>query len=314
VLIIALEATTGQILFGGIDTEKYMGTLTSLKIYPDARSRSSEITSFVVAFTSLTASSSSGTDTFTSNGFAQAATLDSGTTLTVLPDDLAALVFQEVGARIDKNLGVVVPCTLAQVTGTLNFGFAGDNGPVIKVPISEMVLPLVDINGKSPTYTNGQTVCSFGIEPAQGRPVLFGDTFLRSAYVVYDLSNNRIGIAQTNFNATKSNIVPFASLGAPIPSATTAQTTLAVTQTATGAVRPTSGVAATGTAVPAAEGPASTLSAAGGFIATGTSATTGATTKNVAGRGPEPFSWQSTIILGASMGLMLVGGGVFTWL
>ena len=35
---------------------------------------------------------------------------------------------------------------------------------------------------------------------------MLGDTFLRSAYVVYDLDNNQISIAPTNFNATSSNI------------------------------------------------------------------------------------------------------------
>lgn len=308
-----INATTGEILFGGIDTDKYEGDLTSLKIYPDSRSSDGEITSFIVAFTSLSATSRTGTDSFTPSGYAEAAILDSGTTLTLLPDDLAEIVFEELGASIDRTLGVVVPCALANVQGTLNFGFGGDGGPVIKVPIAEMVLPLVDSRGNTPKYTNGQSACSLGIEPANGRPVLFGDTFLRSAYVVYDLNNNRIGIAQTNFDSTKSNIIPFASLGAPIPSATTAQTSLAVTQTATGDLKVTAGVTASGTAVPTApnNGAASTLSAAGGFLApSGTSATSGATTKNVAGRGPEPFSWEAVVILSVSMGMMLVGGGV----
>jgi hypothetical protein len=37
--------------------------------------------------------------------------------------------------------------------------------------------------------------------------LLFGDTFLRSAYVVYDIDNRQIGIAQTIFNVTSSNLI-----------------------------------------------------------------------------------------------------------
>jgi hypothetical protein len=37
--------------------------------------------------------------------------------------------------------------------------------------------------------------------------VVLGDTFLRSAYVVYDLQNHEISLAATNFNATSSNIL-----------------------------------------------------------------------------------------------------------
>ena len=105
-----------------------------------------------------------------------------------------------------------------------------------------------DENGDVPHFQNGEAACALGIDAAQGRPVLFGDTFLRSAYVVYDLVNNRIGIAQSNFNAGSSNIVAFASSGAPIPSATTAQAGISVTQTATGNPRGTLDATGAGTA------------------------------------------------------------------
>jgi hypothetical protein len=315
VLRTSLDAATGQILFGGIDTSKYDGTLSSLEIYPD-QSGSNQITSFTVAFTSLQVSSSTGTDNLTPSNYAEAAILDSGTTLTLLPDDLAAVVFEELGATNDRTYGPVLPCAVGSATGSLSFGFGGSGGPVIKVPISEMVLPLYDSAGNVPHFSNGEAACSLGIDAAAGRPVLFGDTFLRSAYVVYDLVNNRIGIAQSNFNAGSSNIVAFASSGAPIPSATTAKDGVSVTQTATGNIRGTLGATGAGTAAPTAQGsvPAS-LSAAGGFAsATATSGSTASTSKSAAGAGPGPLAWDALVVLGASLSMMLVGGGVFAWL
>jgi hypothetical protein len=50
--------------------------------------------------------------------------------------------------------------------------------------------------------------------------MLLGDFFLRSAYVVYDLTNNRIGIAQSNLNSTTSNIVEVPAGAASIPQST----------------------------------------------------------------------------------------------
>jgi hypothetical protein len=57
------EASTGSVLFGGIDTKKYTGDLISVEIYPSELQNGQDVfTSFTVAFTSLSASSDSGTD------------------------------------------------------------------------------------------------------------------------------------------------------------------------------------------------------------------------------------------------------------
>lgn len=297
-------------LFGGIDTDKYSGTLGSVMVYPD--SRGGETTSFTVAFTSLSATSSSGTDQLTPSDYAEAAILDSGTTITLLPNNIAEAVYEELGAEVSRSLGaVVVPCALAENSGTLNFGFGGAGGPVIKVGMNELVLPLVLTNGKVPTYTNGQTACQLGLQAAGNLPVLFGDTFLRSAYVVYDLENNRVGLAQTDFNATSSNIVSFASKGAAIPSATTASGEAAVTQTATGNPRVTTASTATGDGTATYNPTATGLSAMSGFIGTATASATSSGKKSAAGPGLEPFAWSRVVIGGLTLALAGLGGGVF---
>jgi hypothetical protein len=59
-----------------------------------------------------------------------------------------------------------------------------------------------------------------------------GDTFLRSAYVVYDLANNEISLAQTDFNATSSSVKEIAAGPSGVPNAasvTGAVTSLSVT-------------------------------------------------------------------------------------
>ncbi|KAL6888091.1 aspartic peptidase domain-containing protein [Trichoderma evansii] len=219
-----LDASTGSILFGGIDTEKYQGDLTKINILK--ADGSSAFTEFAVELYEVQASSSSGTDTLSSSEGTLVAVLDSGTTLTYLPQDMAEQAWKEVGASYNEDFGLaVVPCSIRNSNGHFTFRFAGPQGPAINVTMSELALDLFS-GGPQPKFQNGpnegQAACEFGIQNTTGSPYLLGDTFLRSAFVVYDLVNNEIALAPTNFNSTKTNVVAFASSGAPIPSATAA--------------------------------------------------------------------------------------------
>ena len=225
------DASSGSILFGGIDTAKYVGDLTRINIYPTQK----VYTSFLVALTSLQATSPSGTDKLSSAQFPVPVVLDSGTTLSYLPTDLAKQVWKEAGAVYSPDIQLaLVPCGMAQSKGHFSFGFAGPSGPRINVSMDELVLDLTA--GSPPLFSNGPykglEACEFGIQNFSQAPYLLGDTFLRSAYVVYDLINNQIGIAATDFNSTRTNIVPFPSEGAHIPSATVAPDQSRVTETA----------------------------------------------------------------------------------
>lgn len=218
-----LDASTGSILFGGIDTEKYIGDLTRIDIQKD--NETGEYDSFIVSLTSVQATSSSGTDELTSRQFPIQVVLDSGTTLSYLPNDIAQQIWTETGAVYTASVGLaLIPCRMQRSTGYFSFGFAGSNGPKIDVKMDELVLDLV-ISGPAPTFSSGEykgeEACEFGIQNTTGINLL-GDTFLRSAYVVYDLENNQVAMAPTDFNATESNIIAFASEGAAIPSATAA--------------------------------------------------------------------------------------------
>ena len=156
--------------------------------------------------------------------------LDSGTTLTYLPDSILNPIMSGIGAINSEELGgLVVPCSQACSSATFNFGFGGNGGPSIAVSFAELVDPLYLEDGSQPTLENGETICAFGMASGGPGPYLFGDTFLRSAYVVYDLTNNQVGIAQTNYNATDSNVVEIS--GSSIPGASSTASGAAVTQT-----------------------------------------------------------------------------------
>ncbi|KAK0609625.1 putative aspartic-type endopeptidase opsB [Lasiodiplodia hormozganensis] len=229
-----LDSSTGNVLFGGVDSDKYTGDLIGLPIQPD--SQSGQITSFTVALGGVNVKSSGGNSVYSKSDLDVPAILDSGTTLTLLPDDVANDIINGVGARETRDYGYVVNCNIGDTGASIEFSFGGSGGPTISVGMDEMVLPLTDTEGNPARFRDsGEEACIFGIEPAGDAPILLGDTFMRSAYVVYDLHNRQIALANTHFNATSSNVQEITNT--TIPGVKSVVSGLTVTQTATGPIR-----------------------------------------------------------------------------
>lgn len=211
----------GSILFGGVDKSKYTGELSRIDVVPDVGSVSN-FTYLTVALTSIEAVSSSGSDqlTFSAGGTVRAM-LDTGAAAIQLPNEIAQQVWQEAGAEYSAELGtVIIPCSFAKISAYFSFGFAGPNGPRVNVTLEALV---IQQPGDTMRFTSGihkgQLAGPFVIQNASDpRFYIFGDAFLRSAYVVYDLQNNQIALATAKLNISESDIVAFPSLGAPIPS------------------------------------------------------------------------------------------------
>lgn len=223
-------------MFGGYDKGKFKGDLIAMAIQPD--SQSGQITSMTVAWTSLSITDpTQGTETLTSKSFALPAVLDSGTTLTYVPTDLYNQVasFANVMPVDGMDSGLVECEAMKAYKGTLDFGFVGSGGPVISVLFSELSYPYTDENGKPVSFDNGNKACYFGLAPTDDdTQILFGDTFLRSAYVVYDLDNQEIAIAPAVFNSDVTNIVEIGGSGSSATPTWHIATSVSVVQTATG--------------------------------------------------------------------------------
>ncbi|PHH55397.1 putative aspartic-type endopeptidase opsB [Ceratocystis fimbriata CBS 114723] len=205
-----LDANTGTLLFGGVDSEKYEGTLYTVPIQSD----NNVYSEFLVTLTGITIGS-----TTLGENMAQAVLLDSGSSLTYLPNSVANAIYDKVGAYyVAAEQVAFVPCNTVDDSGfDLAFNFSGAS---ITVKIDELVLSVQDVQGNDVTFTNGEQACLFGIAPTNSSTVVMGDTFLRSAYVVYNLDRNEISMAQTKFNTTASNIQEIGADGASVPGAT----------------------------------------------------------------------------------------------
>ncbi|EAS37279.3 aspartyl protease 2 [Coccidioides immitis RS] len=210
-----LGASRGEILFGGVNAAKFEGTLKTVPVVGVRRSRRD----LAVALTGLSVRTGAGEQRFPSGNFPFSVVLDTGSSLTYLPDVITNEIFDAVSAVWDPNFGAAyVPCELANYDAQFVFTFSE---PSISVSMDEMVIsPGTSPTGETLRFRDGTEACIFGIAPAQVNIAILGDTFLRSAYVVYDLENNEISLAQTRFNVTNNEILEIASGRNGVPRAT----------------------------------------------------------------------------------------------
>ncbi|KAK6202272.1 aspartic peptidase domain-containing protein [Scheffersomyces amazonensis] len=177
------NASSGTLLFGGIDEDKYTGTLTTLPIVSNPY-LAINLDTITVGSTSISASAQP--------------VLDSGTTYTYLSSSTVKKIGQALGGTANSGVGYIIDCD--QPTDKyITYKF--DQGATIQVPYSELPIPLYLEDGSLADE------CGLGILSTSSTPIL-GDNFLRSAYVAYDLDDNTISIAQVQYT-TSENIVPF---------------------------------------------------------------------------------------------------------
>lgn len=221
-----LDSNEGSILFGGVDTAKYHGSLETLPIQKTGGGYSA----FYIALTSISLTNSSGTSKFSSKSLPSAALLDSGSSLTYLPNDLVSDIYAALDVTWEESQQTAyLPCSMAKDNTNISYTFSS---PKIDVSLSEL---LFDSNGL--TFSNGEQACVFGISPSGGSSALLGDTFLRSAYVVYDIDNNEISLANTNFDAKDSKVVEIGTGDNAVPGATAVANPVTTVAVGTGGAR-----------------------------------------------------------------------------
>jgi hypothetical protein len=215
-----LSTSSGTVLFGGIDTQKYIGDLVFLDLLPDFQSE--DVRSYNVAIDGITLTRPGSANNISVG--AGDALLDSGATVCLLPDDFAQDMFEAFDVVSFPNTipGIrFISCDWAGEDGEdydLHFQFGNKT---VVVPANEMVINAwpddQDVFDAALTTRERRQIdgdiCMFGIDSIldygidDGTTMLLGDTFLRSAYVVYDLDNQQLAIAQANINESGSNIV-----------------------------------------------------------------------------------------------------------
>ena len=128
-----LGSSTGSILFGGIDTEKYYGTLSSMPIHPDSNGN---YTAFTVGLTSLSITPRPGSMiSITNQSFSAPIILESSTTAIWLPGYVVDLIYNAFSVHFVSNTPFV-DCKYSN-SSYMSFGF--ESGSVVNVPYYEIV-------------------------------------------------------------------------------------------------------------------------------------------------------------------------------
>ncbi|KAG9258591.1 aspartic peptidase domain-containing protein [Emericellopsis atlantica] len=256
-----IDTDAGALLFGGIDQKKFIGNLATLPLQSDALAGTSQITSFNVEIQGFDVVSPDGEKTVNIPNLDSLAILDSGSTISLLPNDQVQDLWDEFGVL--SFIDVLAPFIDCAYRGDKGQGYKFEfrfDGKTISVPMDEMVIDaysdVQDIFKSDPTlrqyFGDWDGACMFGIGSTSDFGIdddqftLLGATFLRSAYVVYDLANEQLGIAQANLNSTDTDIVDIEegdlpdvtgvesqSTPTPTPSASTTSTEATTTMTAT---------------------------------------------------------------------------------
>jgi hypothetical protein len=191
----------GAVIFGGLDTGKFVGTLEKLPMVDPSKIKSGADRYWIV-LTGVGMTFPDGTSE-RSGDIEVPVFPDSGGTLSRLPTP----IFQAFGetfptAQFDPNSGFyIVDCDVASQPGSVDFYF---NNKHIAVTYADFIW---QVSGS----------CVLGVLPDDDEPVL-GDSFLRAAYVVHDQDNRNLFLAQAA--NCGSNIVSIGTGSNAVPSVT----------------------------------------------------------------------------------------------
>ena len=184
------DANTGSILFGAIDHAKYQGELVTLNMQRTYRQVSTPVR-IQVPVSGITYSASGDTSTILSDS--TGVVLDTGSTLSYFFSDTLKSLGTALGGSYSSSYGAyIVDCDLLSSSNTLDINFGGNK--TIEVPISDLVL----------RYSRSQCILGVLEQSSSSSYMLFGDNILRSAYIVYDVEDYQVSLAQISYTNDES--------------------------------------------------------------------------------------------------------------
>ncbi len=188
------NAGSGFVLFGGIDTGKFKGKLTTVAVQGSRQEVIIKLSE--VSFGAV-------------NGGSFRAVLDAGQTSISVGNELAKQIWAAAGIKsLNQNGDPIRSCALSDAESKMALVLQ-IGATLLRVAMSELVYPDPTETGDSVRLDPG--LCYFGVY-GSGTTAVLGIPFLRSAYVVINLEKNEVSLAQANYNGA-SNIIEVADGG-----------------------------------------------------------------------------------------------------
>lgn len=180
------DAKAGSILFGAVDSAKYTGDLQTVQIVNTMKSQGySEAIKLEIIVSGLTFNDSGSEIDLISSDYT--AILDTGSTYSYFPSSLLKVVGETLNGQYSSSLGAYIVDCVDDDSYYFTIDFSGAK---IQVPLSNLVTQ----------YSSNR--CFLSILPqSRADNILFGDNVLRSAYLVYDLEDFEISLAQVKYTS-----------------------------------------------------------------------------------------------------------------
>ncbi|KAG0173294.1 hypothetical protein DFQ28_005959 [Apophysomyces sp. BC1034] len=205
------QGWAGEIIFGGVDNSKYSGDIIYLPVAP-SKDKNEFYKYWSVYGQGIQVQNGNGSSPEFSFAAPEHFIFDTGASLSYFPPDTAEAIVRSVMGRdnyiYDKSGGMYrVNCQAAaknEASLVIKFSQSGniDSKPVkITIPGSKLAISVENLPLEKSTY------CAFAVAPTSGFAetntfppdmYLIGDSVLRHAYLVFDLGQNRIGLAKAN--------------------------------------------------------------------------------------------------------------------
>ncbi|CEP63195.1 pepsin-like aspartic protease LALA0_S07e04610g [Lachancea lanzarotensis] len=200
-----LEETQGTILFGGVDHSKYTGSLYTVPIINTYKNLGyANPIRFEITLQGLGIDANNTQKTYTTTKIP--VVLDSGSTISYLPASLVSAVASSLKAQYDSSSELYLfDCSEVSDDDSFVFDFGGFQ---IRSSLANYVI-----------QTSDSSQCALGMIPQTSGSYILGDNFLTAAYVVYDIDNMQISMAQANYNGGSEDVEVISS---SVPGATNA--------------------------------------------------------------------------------------------
>ena len=196
----------GSLLFGGTDRSRYHGEIKFSPITQGFLAWQINLDSVVLGDDSGDCGGgggkkNNGKDTTTELLSKQTiAVMDSGSPNMYVPSEVAIAFAKVLNATMVNGLNGPFPyvdCHAGKYQ-YLEFGFAG--GPKIRVPAEDVIYPFADPANIGLVYdSKGKKICYLGLQVSPAPIAIIGATFMRSAYMVFDVDNLQIGMAPIRY-------------------------------------------------------------------------------------------------------------------
>ena len=207
----------GSILFGGFDTDKYRGPLTTLNLVRGDRNE--QVDNFLLYIEEIKTqpyNDSGQTILRSTNDTKHLTVLDTGTPDWRLPMDVWPMIVEYAGAEYSSvTSSLARPCNevargAANTTHfEITFAGNGSNTANLRVELADLFAPVTTKDGSAVADGTGRPMCELAVAPQnEFLPFsIISSSVMRAGYWVFDLDNGQVSMAQANLGANSSNVV-----------------------------------------------------------------------------------------------------------